>query len=117
VADLAASLAQIPREATLVVFHSAVLAYVSKDERQSFAAALAAESHRRTVVWLSNEAPGVLAEMSALAPTAQTPSQGSALGEARFLLGRTRFSRGDRSDELLGLAHPHGAELEWLQPP
>ena len=65
-------------------------------------------SMRRDVVWLSNEARGVIPEVAALAP------EPSAL---RFLLGRTWFTRGRRRHELLGLAHPHGAELTWLEPP
>ena len=103
--DLPAVLADVPDDAQLVVFHSAVLSYVSPDRRLAFADALADASRRRDVVWLSNEAPGVLREMTALAP---------AMSEHRFLLGRTRLTEGRRRDELLALAHPHGAELAWL---
>jgi Uncharacterized protein conserved in bacteria (DUF2332) len=69
------------------------------------AAALADASKHRDLVWLSNEPPGVIPELTCLAPSAS---------ESRFLLGRTRFTNGRRSDELLALAHPHGAELVWL---
>ena len=55
-------------------------------------------------MWVSNEGPGVVPEVSALAPP---------VGELRFLLGRTQFTDGRRRDELLALAHPHGAELMW----
>jgi hypothetical protein len=103
--DLPAVLAEAPDDAPLVVFHSAVLTYVSRDRREAFAGALAEASRRRDVVWLSNEAPGVIGEMAALAP---------ARNERQFLLGRTRFSKERRRDELLALAHPHGAELTWL---
>ena len=103
--DLPAVLAEAPRGAQLVVFHSAVLTYVGPDRRHEFAAVLDRESMRRDVVWLSNEARGVVPGITALAPPAT---------EHRFLLGRTRFSAGRRRDELLGLAHPHGAELTWL---
>ena len=65
---------------------------------------LASYSTRREVVWISNRGPGIIPEISALAP----PSP-----ELRFLLGRTRFTDGRRHDELLALAHPHGAELAW----
>src|SRR5213592_2748122 len=103
--DLPAVLAEAPDDAQLVVFHSAVLSYVSPDRRQAFADALADASKQRDIVWLSNEAPGVIREAAAIAPP---------LSELRFLLGRTLFTNGRRRDEVLALAHPHGAELKWL---
>jgi hypothetical protein len=103
--DLPAVLAEVPGDAQLVVFHSAVLSYVSHDRREAFADILADVSTRRDVVWLSNEGPGVIREVTALAPP---------MNELRFLLGRTRFTNGRRRDELLALAHPHGADLTWL---
>jgi len=103
--DLPAVLANAPDDAQLVVFHSAVLGYVSADRREAFAAIVTDVSRRRDVVWLSNEPPGVIHEITALAPT---------IKEFRFLLGRTHLTDGRRRDELLALAHPHGAELTWL---
>ena len=103
---LPALLAEVPDDAHLVVFHSAVLSYVSADHRQAFAAVLASESKRRDVVWVSNEGQGIIPEIAALAPP---------LNDLQFLLGRTTFTHGRRHDELLGLAHPHGAELTWCE--
>ena len=103
--DLPAVLDEAPRDARLVVFHSAVLTYVSPERRQAFAAALAHASRHREIVWISNEAPGNVREIAALAPPHDT---------LRFLLGRTTFTDGRREDELLALAHPHGGELRWL---
>lgn len=103
--DLPALLDAAPADAQLVVFHSAVLAYVDADRRQAFAMVLSRASRRRDVVWLSNEAPGIVFEQAPLAPPTR---------ELRFLLGRTRFSGGQRSDELLAAVHPHGAELTWF---
>jgi hypothetical protein len=59
--DVPGVVSQAPPGATLVIFHSAVLAYVSPPRRADFA---------RTVrdlraVWLSNEAPGVVAGIPA----------------------------------------------------
>ena len=102
--DLPAVLAEVPDDAQLVVFHSAVLNYVSPDRRQAFVDTLADTSKRRSVVWLSNEASGVVREVAASAPR---PSG------LRFLLTRTHLTNGRRRDELLALAHPHGAELTW----
>jgi hypothetical protein len=102
--DLPALLAEAPDDAELVVFHSAVLSYVSADRRQAFAGVLAEASKRRPIVWVSNEAYGIVREITALAPQQR---------EHQFLLGRTRFTDGRRRDELLALAHPHGAALSW----
>jgi hypothetical protein len=102
--DLPALLAEAPDDAQLVVFHSAVLSYVSRERRQAFADALADASKRRDIIWLANEAAGVVPELPAAAPS----------GSLRFLVGRTRFAKGQRRSELLALAHPHGAELAWL---
>src|SRR2546428_8194766 len=96
--DLAVLLADAPADAQLVVFHSAVLSYVSPDRRRAFADVLAAASAVRDVVWISNEAAGIVPEVTALAPGP---------GELRFHLGRTRFTRGRRQAKLLALAHPH----------
>jgi hypothetical protein len=60
--DLASLARQAPATATLVVYHSAVLAYVSDVElREEFASVV-----RRTgAVWVSNEAPGVFRSTAA----------------------------------------------------
>ena len=61
-ADLVQLAAEAPRDANLVVFHTAVLAYIeSREDWAAFA---------RTVgeigaIWVSNEAPGVFPEISA----------------------------------------------------
>jgi hypothetical protein len=102
--DLPAVLTEAPGDAQLVVFHSAVLSYVSPDRRHAFADILADASTRRDIVWLSNEAHGLVPEVTALAPSPST---------VQFLLGRTRFTNGRRRDELLALSHPHGADLAW----
>jgi len=102
--DLPALLAEAPGDAQLVVFHSAVLSYVSRERRQEFADALAQASKRRDIIWLANEAIGIVSELPAVAPS----------GALRFLVARTRFANGQRRSELLALAHPHGAELAWL---
>jgi hypothetical protein len=104
--DLADVLAEAPDAGQLVVFHSAVLSYVSVERRRLFAGVLAEVAKRRPVVWLSNEAHGVVSEIAALAPP---PTD-----ELRFLLGRTRFTEAGRHHELLALSHPHGGRLTWL---
>lgn len=103
--DLPALLADVPNDAQLVVFHSAVLTYVKRDRRQAFAGLLADASKDREIAWLSNEPPGVISEVAALAPPQS---------ELRYLLSRTLFTNGQRRDELLAHAHPHGVDLTWL---
>jgi uncharacterized protein DUF2332 len=48
-----------------VVFHSAVLSYVSPERREAFEHVLADASTHREIVWVSNEALGVLARLAA----------------------------------------------------
>jgi len=88
--DLAAVVSEAPEDATVVVFHTAVLAYVDADKRAAFADAVAGMG----VTWLSNEAPGVLDWL----PTA-TESDGFVLVED----GRTVLAETD----------PHGSWLRW----
>lgn len=62
--------ASAPPDATLVVFHSAVLLYLDADQRSRFAAlidGLAAHLGRR-VVWICNESVGTLPEIDAQVP-------------------------------------------------
>jgi hypothetical protein len=105
--DLPALLAEAPADAQLVVFHSAVLAYVASERRQAFADLLAAGSRTRDIVWISNEGPGIVPGI---------PDLGARKGGMRFVLGRTRLTRGRRVDHSLALAHPHGADLRWVAP-
>lgn len=67
-ADVAAD---APRDATLVIFHSAVLLYLDDGQRRRFADLIAALPREigRTVVWLSNETKGTLPEIDAQVPS------------------------------------------------
>lgn len=89
--DLDDLAAKAPGGATLVVYHSAVLAYLDEVERRAFAEALRAMG----AVWLANEAPGVV-------PDSPTPD-----GRHGFLLVKD-------GTELLARSDPHGAWVEWL---
>jgi hypothetical protein len=75
VADLPALAAQAPPEATLVVFHSAVLAYATPERRRRFADVVAELPGH----WVANEAPAVLEGLVA-PPSVDAPEPG------RFLL-------------------------------
>ena len=94
--DVPALARQAPRGATLVIFHSAVLAYVNPGRREEFA---------RTVrglgaVWISNEAPGVIASL----PASAVPWQNGC-----FALTRDGGAP-------VALTDGHGTWLQWLPP-
>ena len=78
---LPALVEQVPPEATLVVFHSAVLAYLSAEDRDLFALGMAVTPGH----WVSNEGPRVLPTVAATLPGDAVPP--SAVGPAPFVLG------------------------------
>jgi hypothetical protein len=92
--DLASVAAAAPAQATLVVFHSAVLAYLDRAQREQFRAAVSELAARRPTVWVSNEGAGVVVD---LAPTR--------VG-APFVLARDGAP--------LAFTGPHGDWVEWL---
>jgi hypothetical protein len=86
---------EAPKDATLVVFHTAVLAYVTDQvQRQEFGRrAMSAARY-----WISNEAPRVLPEIAS--GTAKTNIPG------RFLMA----VNGDP----VAWTDPHGGAMEWI---
>jgi hypothetical protein len=93
--DLSAVAGEAPASATLVVLHSAALAYVAAADRPTFAAEVAQLAGSRPTVWLSNEAPGVV--------------EGTAVdtgGRSLFVLARDTHP--------VALTGPHGHTLDWL---
>lgn len=94
--ELEPLMATAPKDATLVVFHTAVLTYVRRTEdHQRFATTL----RRANAVWISNEAPEVF---PSLAPT-------GADVRGRFLIMRNGTA--------IAWAGPHGQSLEWIPSP
>jgi hypothetical protein len=92
VTDLPALAAQAPADATLVVYHTAVLSYVTAPDRERFAGTVAT----LPCVWLSNEAPGVIPGFAA--PTGDTHN---------FLLIRDGHTAVAATDS-------HGTGVRWL---
>ncbi len=88
--DLPDLAAEAPADATLVIFHTAVLAYVEPRERRAFASLVS----ELGAVWLSNEGAGVLPHL----PTGQPGD---------FLLVRD-------GTELLARSEGHASFVEWL---
>jgi hypothetical protein len=94
-ADLVALAASAPAGAQLVIFHTAVLGYVtSQASRDRFADSV----HRTGAVWISNEAPGVFPSLAALAPPSTHP--------AHFLLAV--------NGRPVAWTEPHGQSLHWF---
>lgn len=87
---LAALAAEAPRDATLVIFHSAVLAYLPDAADRS---AFAAQVQALCPCWLANEAPHVLPGQPGAPP-------------GRFVLAQNGVP--------VAWTDPHGSGIEWL---
>jgi hypothetical protein len=100
---LPALAAQAPPDATLVVFHSAVMAYVDAGARGRFRGTMARLAVERGCHWLSNEGPTVIiqADGSSVVPEM----------DERRLRGRFLLLHDGRPAAIAG---PHGQSLEWL---
>jgi hypothetical protein len=90
--DVPALVGQAPRGVTVVLYHSAVLWYVSRAQRAEFAAAVAGLG----VVWLANEGPGVV-------PGITVPDAGL----NTYVLARN-------GTEAIAVDDSHGLWVEWL---
>jgi hypothetical protein len=93
--DLEPLIAAAPKDATLVVFHTATLAYVSpRANRDRFAAAVRDSG----AFWISNEAPSVSPFFGETAPPAPAPG--------RFLLAL--------NGKPLAWTGAHGQSIDWF---
>lgn len=92
--DLEPLIATAPREATLVVYHTAVLLYLAREHRERFAERM----RRSPAVWIGNEAPGLLPSLAGAAPPAPGPGL--------FLLMRDGVP--------LAWTGAHGQSLDWF---
>ncbi|MFD3706018.1 DUF2332 domain-containing protein [Nocardia sp. NPDC058658] len=86
-----------PKDSTVVVFHSAVLTYLSPQARADFRATV----RNLPCHWVSQEGTGVLTWQADRLP----PREGAA---ARMVLAL--------DDEPLAFAGPHGQSLDWFGP-
>jgi hypothetical protein len=85
---------EAPRDATLVIFHSAVLAYVADQaDRQAFA-----QRAMRLGTWVSNEMPGVFPDVARRTAARRRPG--------RFLLSVDGAP--------VAWTDPHGASIDWI---
>lgn len=94
--------AEAPPEATVVVFHTAVLAYLDETGRDRFAATMDRLRTERGVHWLASEGRTVLPGVADTMP----PTLPAASGSADFVLSL--------NGRALALAQPHGRALHWF---
>jgi hypothetical protein len=88
--------AAMPADSSVVVFHTAVLAYLDTAARDDFVELVT----DLPVRWISQEGAGVLPTVAARLPEAPDA------GENRFLLAR--------DGEPLAWTRPHGGQIDWL---
>ena len=95
---------QAPPETALVVFHSAVMAYLDAAGRERFRDAIALLAADRGCHWISNEGHTVILQADG---SSVVPEMDEARLRGRFLL---------LEDGLPGaMAGPHGQSLEWIE--
>jgi hypothetical protein len=94
---------QAPPDAALVVFHSAVMGYVSADGRARFRASVQSLARDRGCHWLSNEGETVIIQEdgSAVLPDMEPSRIGG-----NFLL--------QHNGRPVAITGPHGQSLDWL---
>ena len=93
--DLEPLIATAPKDATLVIFHTATLAYVSpRAKRDRFAATVRGSG----AFWISNEAPVLFPSIAEAAPPAPAPG--------RFLLALNGMP--------LAWTGAHGQSIDWF---
>jgi hypothetical protein len=95
--DIAAVAGKAPADAMLVIYHSAVLGYLTEPQRRQFAELV----RTLNAVWISNEAPGVLPG------TASPDIAGLSPGRECFVLVKN-------GTQVIARTDGHGTWLEWL---
>jgi hypothetical protein len=97
---LAAVVGAIPRDVSLCIFHTYVVAYFLRDERPAFFSLLDELGAQRDLTVFSAEAPGVVPDLGL--------ERGSMVA-----LGEVAYRAGEKHVTVVGTCHPHGT---WLRP-
>ncbi|MGG5171414.1 DUF2332 domain-containing protein [Pseudarthrobacter sp. J1738] len=97
--DLRAQIDAAAPYGEVVVFHSAVIAYLTAEERGQFHALMTELVAEGACRWVSNEASNVLPEITATAPEAPRD-------RSTFVLGL--------NGQAVAWTHGHGASMAWL---
>ncbi|MDQ0755200.1 DUF2332 domain-containing protein [Arthrobacter sp. B3I4] len=101
--ELVALAGQAPPDAALVVFHSAVMAYLDADSRERFRETVALLAADRGCHWISNEGHTVIVQADG---SSVVPEMDDARLRGRFLLLEDGVP--------VAIAGPHGQSLEWI---
>lgn len=101
--QLVALAGQAPPDAALVVFHSAVMAYLDAGNRERFRDTIALLAADRGCHWISNEGQTVILQADG---SSVVPEMDEARLRGRFLLLEDGVP--------VAIAGPHGQSLEWL---
>ncbi|MCB5282889.1 MULTISPECIES: DUF2332 domain-containing protein [unclassified Arthrobacter] len=101
--QLLALAARAPSDATLVVFHSAVMAYLDAESRDRFRATMSRLTAERGCHWLSNEGHTVIVQADG---SSVVPEMDEARLRGRFLLLHNGAP--------VAITGPHGQSLDWL---
>ncbi|HKS02379.1 MAG TPA: DUF2332 domain-containing protein, partial [Arthrobacter sp.] len=101
--QLTALAARAPADATLVVFHSAVMGYLSAEGRARFRTTMQGLALGRGCHWLSNEGETVIIQEDG---SAVVPEMDAQRLRGNFLL--------QHNGRPVAIAGPHGQSLEWL---
>jgi hypothetical protein len=94
---------QAPPDAALVVFHSAVMGYVSADGRARFRASVQSLARDRGCHWLSNEGETVIIQQDG---SVVVPEMDPGRLRGNFLLLH--------NGQPVAITGPHGQSLDWL---
>lgn len=101
--QLPALAARAPADAALVVFHSAVMGYLSADGRARFAALMHGLAQERGCHWLSNEGETVIIQEDG---STVVPEIDAGRLRGKFLLLH--------NGQPVAITGPHGQTLDWL---
>ncbi|MFC7849522.1 DUF2332 domain-containing protein [Arthrobacter sp. NPDC057388] len=101
--QLPALAARAPADAALVVFHSAVMGYLSAGGRARFRTTMQGLTHSRGCHWLSNEGETVIIQEDG---SAVVPEMDAERLRGNFLL--------QHNGRPVAITGPHGQSLEWL---
>ena len=102
--QLMALAGQAPADAALVVFHSAVMAYLDAAGRERFRDTMALLAADRGCHWISNEGHTVIVQADG---SSVVPEMDAARLGGRFLLLEDGLP--------VAIAGPHGQGLEWIE--
>ncbi|UKA53705.1 DUF2332 domain-containing protein [Arthrobacter sp. FW305-BF8] len=94
---------QAPPDAALVVFHSAVMGYVSADGRARFRSSMQSLARDRSCHWLSNEGETVIIQQDG---SVVVPEMDPGRLRGNFLLLH--------NGQPVAITGPHGQSLDWL---